>query len=109
MSRGLLALGKRVKTRKEITSLLSVTLPSTTGTGQRLSNPVRKQRCYTGRKPVIPSALADTLRRPRHSETWKSSTPWFTYVGIPSSVTSSRRNMTSALHTPISARFGTTT
>ncbi|PBK86727.1 hypothetical protein ARMGADRAFT_1017117 [Armillaria gallica] len=27
---------------------------------------VPKQRSYTGRKPIIPSALADTLYRPHH-------------------------------------------
>ncbi len=41
--------------------LPEVTLPALTGTDQKASIPVLKQRSYTGRKPVIPSTLADTL------------------------------------------------
>ncbi|KAK0443374.1 uncharacterized protein EV420DRAFT_1649307 [Desarmillaria tabescens] len=37
-----------------------VTLSAPTETGQMASIPVRSQQSYTGRKPVIPSTLADT-------------------------------------------------
>ncbi|KAK0199646.1 hypothetical protein DFS33DRAFT_1363873 [Desarmillaria ectypa] len=41
-------------------SLPEVTLSSPAGTGEKTSIPVLNQRSYTGRKPVIPSTLADT-------------------------------------------------
>ncbi|KAK0438814.1 hypothetical protein EV421DRAFT_2021134 [Armillaria borealis] len=41
--------------------LPEVTLSAPTGTGQMASIPVLNQQSYSGRKPVIPSALADTL------------------------------------------------
>ncbi|SJL16317.1 uncharacterized protein ARMOST_19837 [Armillaria ostoyae] len=37
-----------------------VTLSAPTGTGQMASVPVLKQRTYIGKRPVIPSTLADT-------------------------------------------------
>ncbi|KAK0438797.1 hypothetical protein EV421DRAFT_1906427 [Armillaria borealis] len=42
--------------------LPEITLSAPIGTGQMASIPVLNQQSYTGRKPVIPSALADTLR-----------------------------------------------
>lgn len=41
--------------------LPKVTLSASTGTVQKASIPVLKQRSYTGKKPVIPSTLAGTL------------------------------------------------
>ncbi|KAK0443389.1 uncharacterized protein EV420DRAFT_1724249 [Desarmillaria tabescens] len=41
--------------------LPNVSLSPATEAGQELPNPVLKQQSYSGRMPVIPSALADTL------------------------------------------------